>query len=309
MNKDLTMQNDYMENSTKISLCFNGDEVPLEKITSILEVEPTYVRKKSEWRVQNEYTCDEWEFSIKEKNCPDVEILFRKFMKTWKDKTGKIKKVCQECNCTVYFIIVIHMENCAQPDIVFSPDTIYFLHLINAEVIMDIWGYDTGEGAGYDTGDIRLQHIKDNHMEESVKISLYMEGDEIPLDRITSMLEIEPTILRKKTEWKADHGFSCDEWIFELKKMKEINCPDIEEMFQKFIGIFKQKTETIKSICNNCDCRIRVIVAIHMENSTKPYISMSPYTISFLHNINAELIFHIFGYDIEKEQRYGIPNS
>lgn len=103
MNKDLTMQNDYMENSTKISLCFNGDEVPLEKITSILEVEPTYVRK---------------------------------------------------------IIIVIHMENCAQPYIVLSPDTINFLHLINAEIVMDVWGYDTGEGDDYDIGDIRLQYMK-----------------------------------------------------------------------------------------------------------------------------------------------------
>ena len=38
-----------------------------------------------------------------------------------------------------------------------------------------------------------------------------------------------------------------------------------------------------------------------MENSTQPYISMSPYTISFLHNINAELIFNIWGYDIEED--------
>lgn len=143
--------------------------------------------------------------------------------------------------------------------------------------------------------------IKDNSKEESVKISLYIGGDEIPLERITSMLEIEPTITRKKAEWNADNGFSCDEWIFELKKFKEINYPDIEEIFRKFIGIFKQKTDIIKNICSNYDCRISVIVVIHMENSTKPYISMSPYTISFLHNINAELIFNIWGYDIEKD--------
>lgn len=160
MNKNLTMQNDYMENSTKISLCFNGDEVPLEKITSILEVEPTYVRKKVEWRVQNEYSCDEWEFTLKEINCPDVEKLFRKIIKIFKNKTDKIKKVCHECNCTVCVTIVIHMENCAQPYIVLSSDTINFLHLINAEVVMDVWGYDTGEGDGYDIGNIRLEYMK-----------------------------------------------------------------------------------------------------------------------------------------------------
>lgn len=143
--------------------------------------------------------------------------------------------------------------------------------------------------------------MKENSMEESVKISLYIGGDEIPLERITSVLEIEPTITRKKTEWNAANGFSCDEWIFELKKFKEINCPDIEEVFQNFIGIFEQKADIIKSICNNYDCRISVIVVIHMENSTQPYISMSPYTISFLHNINAELIFNIWGYDIEED--------
>ena len=143
--------------------------------------------------------------------------------------------------------------------------------------------------------------MKENNMEESVKISLYIGGNEIPLERITSVLEIEPTIIRKKTEWTAVNGFSCDEWIFELKKFKEINCPDIEEVFQNFIDIFGQKTDIIKSICHNYDCKISVIVVIHMENSTQPYISLSPDTILFLHNINAELIFNIWGYDIEEE--------
>ena len=73
--------------------------------------------------------------------------------------------------------------------------------------------------------------MKENSMEESVKICLYIGGDEIPLERITSVLEIEPTITRKKTEWNAANGLSCNEWIFELKKFKEINCPDIEEVF------------------------------------------------------------------------------
>lgn len=52
------------------------------------------------------------------------------------------------------------MENCAQPYIALSSDTINFLHLINAEVVMDVWGYDTGEGDGYDIGDIRLEYMK-----------------------------------------------------------------------------------------------------------------------------------------------------
>ena len=35
----------------------------------------------------------------------------------------------------------------------------------------------------------------------------------------------------------------------------------------------------------------------YMENSTQPYISMSPNTISFLHEINSELVINIWGYD------------
>lgn len=160
VNKNLTMKNDYMENSTKISLCFSGDEVSLEKITSMLEIEPTYIRKKSAWRVQNEYSCDEWEFAIKEMNCSDVEKLFQKFIEIFKCKTEVIKRACNECNCTVCVMIVIHMENCAQPCFVLSTETINFLHLINAKIVMDIWGYDTGKGEGYDTEDRRLQYIK-----------------------------------------------------------------------------------------------------------------------------------------------------
>lgn len=55
-----------MEKSVKISLCFSGNEVSHEKITSILEIETISIRKKSEWRIQNEYTCDEWKFTLRE---------------------------------------------------------------------------------------------------------------------------------------------------------------------------------------------------------------------------------------------------
>lgn len=160
MNKNLTMENDYMENSVKITLCFSGDEVPLETISAILEIEPTSTRKKSEWRVQNEYACDEWEFQLKEMVCPDVEKLFREFIEMFRYKIDDIKRICHDYNCTVSIVVVIHMENCAQPYTFLSPGTIDFLCSINAEIIMDIWGYDTGEGEGYDTGDIRMNYMK-----------------------------------------------------------------------------------------------------------------------------------------------------
>lgn len=34
----------------------------------------------------------------------------------------------------------------------------------------------------------------------------------------------------EKVEWRVQNEYSCDEWIFEVKKFKEINCLDIEKV-------------------------------------------------------------------------------
>jgi hypothetical protein len=143
MNTNLNMEKDYMENSVKISLSFTGDEIPFEKITNILEVNPTYTRKKAEWRIQNEFTTDEWVFDFKEMNCTDVEKLFVNFIKIFELKSEQIKNICRDYKCEVYVIVVIHMENCAQPYTWLSPNTIGFLHSINTTLVLDIYGYDT----------------------------------------------------------------------------------------------------------------------------------------------------------------------
>ncbi len=131
-------------------------------------------------------------------------------------------------------------------------------------------------------------------MEESVKISLWLTGDELPLEQITSILEIEPARMRKKAEWPVQNEFTCDEWVFDLKEFK---CEDVEELFQKFIKIFGTKTEQIKRICSDYNCNVRIIVVIYMENTFQPYTCLSPNTIAFIHLIGAELIFDIYGYD------------
>lgn len=135
-------------------------------------------------------------------------------------------------------------------------------------------------------------------MEESVKISLYFTGDEIPLEQITSILKIEPTHMRKKTEWPMQNEFTCDEWAFNLK---EINCADVERLFQKFIKIFETKAELIKKICSDYNCKVSILVVIYMENSSQPYTCLSANTIAFLYLIGAELTFDIYGFDEEME--------
>lgn len=131
-----------MEESVTISLWFTGDEIPLEQITFILGIEPTRMRKKAEWPIQSEYTCDEWGFSLEEKECADVEILFQKFIKIFETKAELIKKICSDYNCKVSIIVVIYMENSSQPYTCLSTNTIAFLHLIGAELTFDIYGYD-----------------------------------------------------------------------------------------------------------------------------------------------------------------------
>ncbi|MEE1125487.1 MAG: DUF4279 domain-containing protein [Acutalibacteraceae bacterium] len=145
MNTNLTLNKNDIESSVKLSLWFTGDEIPLEKITSILETEPAHSRKKSDWRMQNEFTCDEWVFDLKEINCSDVEELFQKFIGIFAPKTNSIKNICCDYNCKASIILVIHMENCSQPYTILSPDTIAFLHSINAEFVIDIYGYDNKE--------------------------------------------------------------------------------------------------------------------------------------------------------------------
>lgn len=139
-----------MEESVKISLWFLGDEMPLEQITSILEIEPTRMRKKAEWRIQNEYTCDEWRFDLEEIQCADVEILFQKFIKIFETKTELIKKICSDYNCKVSIVVVIYMENSSQPYTCLSANTIAFLHLIGTELTFDIYGFDKEDMESYD---------------------------------------------------------------------------------------------------------------------------------------------------------------
>lgn len=145
MNTNLILNKNDIENSVKLSLWFTGDEIPLEKITSILEIKPTHSRKKTDWRMQNEFTCDEWVFDLKEMNCSDVEELFQKFIGIFAKKTKSIKAICCDYNCKATIILVIHMENCSQPYTALSSSTIAFLHSINAEFIIDIYGYENKE--------------------------------------------------------------------------------------------------------------------------------------------------------------------
>lgn len=135
-------------------------------------------------------------------------------------------------------------------------------------------------------------------MENHVKISLLFTGDELPLETISAALDIIPTHKRKKAEWRIQNDFACDEWCMDLEK---INCYDVDELFEKFIEIFENKTDLIKEICMEYNCEVYVMVVIYLDYSSRPYVCLSPETISFIHLIGAKLQFDIYEFEAEDD--------
>ena len=127
-----------------------------------------------------------------------------------------------------------------------------------------------------------------------VRVSLFLSGNNIPLDDITKKIGILPTKVREKKDWPQSSilaGIAKDTWEFRTDKMEY---RDISTQLNEIQTIFGQKTKIIRELIEKYSLSINVIIMIEAEINEYPELILTKENIDFLSSIHAEVGFDLY---------------
>ena len=131
-------------------------------------------------------------------------------------------------------------------------------------------------------------------LEPRIKINFYMSGNNLNLDIITKRIGIEPTKVRKRTEWpqaSISAGIAKDTWLLQLN---DEECKAVSIQLDKLQYLLFSKVPIIKELSKEYLLEVSVTVVIDMEKGDGPELVLSPSNIKFLSLINAEIGFDLY---------------
>jgi hypothetical protein len=134
-----------------------------------------------------------------------------------------------------------------------------------------------------------------------VHASLSFTGKKLELAEITHLLGVTLTRVRTENDWPdaiknnadlPDHLKPRRVWEYEVHQKQ---CNDINSPLEELVDIFHAKIEKIRSITHN-GAEPHVEILVHAQDTRMPYIGLTQKSLSFLHDIGAEIGFDIYTY-------------
>ncbi|MFC3343425.1 DUF4279 domain-containing protein [Paenibacillus abyssi] len=127
-----------------------GDDFPLDKVTQILNIEPTRSYKKGEVivRPKNDNVIitttiyrkeTDWELSTGYQESTDINDQLYLLLDTLENKVSELIRIKDEYKVSFTFMIVINIENNETPAMCLEQRFISFVHTINAGVDFDLY--------------------------------------------------------------------------------------------------------------------------------------------------------------------------
>lgn len=120
----------------------NVDDFPIEKVTNMLDVQPTTIKRRGE-KINdvNTRSFSSWEYESETLETLDVDEVLLPILNIFKDKTDLINRVKEELNLNVIIRLVIIMIDGQTPGLVISPEFSKFASAIDAFIDIDMYVY------------------------------------------------------------------------------------------------------------------------------------------------------------------------
>lgn len=128
-----------------VGFCMTSDSADLEKISEVLNLVPSGIRRREEWpqpSIEAGVACDTWEIDTEQTTSMCVDAECKKIIEMLKGKENAIDSLCKQYNMKTHVEVVIHMKNTETPAIFLEKETVVFFAMINADIGFDIYGYD-----------------------------------------------------------------------------------------------------------------------------------------------------------------------
>jgi hypothetical protein len=127
-----------------------GDDFPLDKVTQILNIEPTRSYKKGEVIVRpkndnviittiNYRKETAWKLSTGYQESTDINDQLYLLLDTLENKVSELIRIKDEYKVSFTIMIVINIENNEKPAMYLEQRFISFVHTINAGVDFDLY--------------------------------------------------------------------------------------------------------------------------------------------------------------------------
>ncbi len=127
-----------------------------------------------------------------------------------------------------------------------------------------------------------------------IQTALYLSGEDVDLEALTSALALSPTGIRKKESWprpSIEAGIAKDAWEYRLDKEE---CNAVSSQVDKLQSVFSDKVRTLIDLEKSFSVKANVVVIIEMDAGDAPELVLSTDNIGFLHRINAEIGFDLY---------------
>ena len=124
----------------EMSFILTGQENCLEKITNTLEIVPSHVKRKEEYKLA-EFSNYMWELTTGKQYSKSVNFQSQEILKMLKGKEKQIKYFVNHYKLKTDLLIIIHAQIGDGPEISLSQEIIKFAAEIAAEISFDIYYY------------------------------------------------------------------------------------------------------------------------------------------------------------------------
>ena len=127
----------------------------------------------------------------------------------------------------------------------------------------------------------------------SIKVSLYISGDELNFEKVTRKIGVVPTRTRTKDSFPPQ-ALACNLWSVDIK---EENCWGVSVVIEKVLEIFKGKESIINEVCTDYNLETSIEIVIHVQDGDSPEVVLPREVISFASMINAEIGFDLYCFE------------
>ncbi len=125
-------------------------------------------------------------------------------------------------------------------------------------------------------------------MNPRIRVCFFLEGENLPFERISEDLRILPTEVRRKDEWPAPSiaaGIAKDSWSLEMPYVESYSvCQPLMELQRLLAG----KEDVLVTFCERYNMRVSIALTIHWTCGNHPALYLDRETIRFLASIHAD---------------------
>jgi len=133
--------NEIQNTNVMIEFWLIGDDFDVNTVTSLLQIEPTETRQKTDFPMR-QFAKVEWSINTNYESSNAISDQFGKLLNQLHNKHKIINKIKKNYNLECGFNVVVNILNNEQPEMVLTREIINFASKVDAEICFDLYYFD-----------------------------------------------------------------------------------------------------------------------------------------------------------------------